>query len=78
MAVTSKDAIKNLLGQIPFTAELYWLLRQRGRPIQSRFSLKHLQMAMPELLAQATELRKDAPPGKNIFIFAANYGIWFP
>jgi hypothetical protein len=70
MAVTGKDAIKNLLGQIPFTAELYWLFRQRGRPIQSRFSLKHLQMAMPELVAQATELKKDAPPGKNIFIFA--------
>jgi hypothetical protein len=70
MAVTSKDAIKNLLGQVPFTAELYWLFRQRGKPIQSRFSLKHLQMAMPELVTQASELRKNAPPGKNIFIFA--------
>jgi hypothetical protein len=70
MAVTGKEAIKNLLGQVPFTAELYWLFRQRGKPIQSRFSLKHLQMAMPELVTQASELRKNAPPGKNIFIFA--------
>ncbi len=32
MAVPGKEAIKNILGQIPFTAELYWLVRQRGRP----------------------------------------------
>ena len=70
MTFTGKEAIKNLLGQIPFTAELYWLFRQRGKPIQSRFSLKHLQAALPEMVAQANQFREKAPAGKKIFIFS--------
>jgi hypothetical protein len=70
MALTSKEGIKNLLGQIPFTAELYWLMRQGGGPIKSRFSLKHLQEQLPGLVTQAQFLRQKTKPGKNIFIFA--------
>lgn len=70
MTISGKETIKNLLGQIPFTAELYWLFRQRGKPLQSHFSLKHLQANLPELVAQATKLREGAAPGKNIFVFA--------
>ena len=70
MTISGKEAVKQLLGQIPFTAELYWLLRQRGKPLHSRFSLRHLQEAMPELVTQAAELRQHARPGRNIFIFA--------
>jgi hypothetical protein len=72
MSTPGKDAVKQILGQIPFTAELYWLVRQRGGPIQSRFSLKHLHGAMPELVAQASALRQNAPKAgtKKIFVFA--------
>lgn len=70
MTVSRKDAIKDLLGELPFTAELYWLLRQRGKPIQSRFLLKSLENAMPGLAADAQSYAKSAPEGKNIFIFA--------
>ncbi len=70
MTTASREAIKKLLGQIPFTAELYWLARQRDKPITSRFSLKHLQAAMPELVTQAAKLRQSAPPGKNVLLFA--------
>jgi hypothetical protein len=70
MTVSRKEGIKNILGQIPFTAELYWLVRQRGRPLQSRFSLKHLQEEMPQLIAQTTALRSEQKNGRNIFIFA--------
>lgn len=69
-AAAGKDVVKEILGQIPFTVELYWLLRQRGRSINSHFSLRHLQEALPELVKDATELRKSAPAGKKIFIFA--------
>jgi len=69
--VVSKQTVKNILGQIPFTAELYWLVRQRGSPIASRFSLKRLQAALPELVSQGTMLRQQTDhKGKNIFIFA--------
>jgi len=70
MVVATKDNIKNVLGQIPFAAELYWLVRQNGKPIQSRFSLKRLQEMMPEILADAIELRQANAGAKNVFIFA--------
>jgi hypothetical protein len=71
MAALGKEAIKNILGQIPFTAELYWLVRQRGKPIASRFSLKRLQSAMPDLVGQATVLREPVLKPKRIFLFAS-------
>ncbi|HZW02666.1 MAG TPA: hypothetical protein VFF68_01965, partial [Anaerolineaceae bacterium] len=70
MTVSKKESLKNMLGEIPFTAELYWLIRQRGKPLQSRFSLKHLQANLPEITSQAVELRKHAAPGRKVFIFA--------
>ncbi len=71
MTLTRKDSIKNVLGQIPFTAELYWLVRQRGSPLQSRYSLKNLQAAIPELMAQATHFQKDNPNARKVFVFAS-------
>jgi hypothetical protein len=70
MKVAGKEVVKQLLGEVPFTAELYWLLRQRGKPLHSRFSLRHLQTQLPELVQQAEELRKNAAPGRKVFIFA--------
>ncbi len=71
MAVPGKEAIKNILGQIPFTAELYWLVRQRGGPIASRFSLRKLQTILPELVAQAAALREPVEKPRKIFLFAS-------
>ena len=70
MTPSGKDAVKRVLGQIPFAAELYWLVRQNGRPISTRFSLKHLQTALPEVVQQAAALRAQAPAGRKVFIFA--------
>ncbi len=70
MTPSGKDTIKRILGNIPFTAELYYLVRQRGKPLRTRFSLRNLQANLPEITRQAAELRQTAPPGKKIFIFA--------
>lgn len=70
MKAAGKEVVKQLLGEVPFTAELYWLLRQRGKPLQSRFSLKRLQAELPGLVEQAQALRKDAPAGRKVFLFA--------
>lgn len=71
MKAVGKQVVKNLLGQIPFSAELYGLLRQHQQP-QTRFSLRALQAALPEMVAQASELAKNAHPTrpKKVFIFA--------
>ena len=71
----NKKAIKEILGEIPFTVELYWLLRQRGQPPKSRFRLKALQAALPDACDQVRPFAKQAPKGKQVFIFA-NLHYW--
>jgi hypothetical protein len=67
----AKNLIKNLLGQVPFTAELYWLIRQRGKSLNSRFSLTMLDQSLPELVQQVEALRMKNPDrGKKVFVFA--------
>ena len=67
---SAKTVIKSVLGQVPFPAELYWLIRN-DKNINSRFSLKNLDHHLPQMVADAEVLRKKAKgEGKNIFIFA--------
>ena len=67
----AKNLVKNIIGQVPFTAELYWLIRQRGKSLNSRFSLSKLDENLPDLVSQVETLRSQKPQlGKKIFIFA--------
>jgi len=70
MTAMTKETIKTILGEMPFTAELYWLFRQRGKPLKSRFSLKNLQENLPEMVSQALAMRETTPKGKKVFVFA--------
>ena len=65
-----EESLKDLFGEIPVAAELYWLVRQRGKPV-SRFSLKHLQAILPDLVMQAGESAERAPAGKKVLFFAS-------
>ena len=70
MAPIGKETLKKILGEIPLTAELYWLLRQRGKGLNSRFSLRHVHEKSQELCAAAATLRSGKALGKNIYLFA--------
>ena len=78
MKLVSKQAVKNILGQIPLTAEAYWYLRQPGKPITAEFTLDRLDQAIPKWHAQITELHNNRQassgiqitPRKRIFIFS--------
>lgn len=66
-----KNLIKSVLGQVPFTAELYWLVRHPGKLLNSRFSLKNLDDHMLDLVSQVQGLRDESKvEGKKIFVFA--------
>ncbi len=71
MPSKSKDIIKEVLGQIPFSAELYWLIRQRNKPFNSHFSLKSLETRIPELIQETSKYQAKAPEGKRVFIFTS-------
>ena len=78
MRMVSKQDLKNILGQIPLTAEAYWYLRQPGKPVTPEFTLDKLEGSISEWCTQA----KDSEPyrssirslssseNKRIFIFA--------
>jgi hypothetical protein len=67
----TKNLVKNIIGHVPFTAELYWLIRQQGKSLNSRFSLSKLDDNLPDLVSQVKAIRGQKPLlGKKIFIFA--------
>lgn len=65
-----KSVLKDLLGEIPLTAEMYWLLRQPGKPLTADFSLHRMKKLLPGWVAQANSSPYLKQPGKRIFIFA--------
>ncbi len=72
----NKATIKKVLGEIPLTAEIYWLTRQSGKPIRRNISMQKLNKRLPELMSQAQSAaamnssQKHNLPGKRILIFA--------
>lgn len=74
MATTpNKDTIKKLLGYLPMTAEMYYMLRQQGRPLQTRFNLSQLDKHLPKMVQEATDADVKLPETerKKVFIFAS-------
>ncbi len=43
-----KKTVKDFLGELPLTAEVYWLLRNPGKPLTKKFSLHLMKPALPE------------------------------
>ncbi len=62
--MNSIELIKDMMGDLPFTADIYWLLRQRNRKFYSRFNLDALAERLPELTTQAHAFAARAPRGK--------------
>ena len=65
-----KDRIKDFIGRIPFSAELYWFVHQGGQPPHSHFKLKSLQAALPQACTEVKPFAETAARGRKVFIFA--------
>ena len=71
MKTEQKDTLKKFLGELPLTAELYWLVRQQDGQTHTRFTLRHLQDKLPEMVEETRTLRAESQStGKKIFLFA--------
>ncbi|MGW8250507.1 MAG: hypothetical protein ACWGO1_07675, partial [Anaerolineales bacterium] len=66
----NKTTVKRLLGELPLTAELYWQLRQSGKPLSESFSLQRTQEWLPRWRAEAETAVKRFPSGKKVLLFA--------
>ncbi len=74
----NKRALKKILGELPYTVELYWQLVQRHKPWKAHFNLDDLKAVLPEAVQQTALFANAAPRGKNIFVFASlHYWIEF-
>jgi hypothetical protein len=69
----AKELIKDVMGELPFTVDIYWLLRQRYRKFNSRFNLDDLTAFLPGLIAQTKAFAEKAPQGKKVFFFASGH-----
>jgi len=61
--------LKQLLGELPFTVEMYWLLRQRNKPFKSHYDLERLRKVLPGACEQVRSYLQDTLKGKKVFIF---------
>ena len=66
--MTAKSTLKNLLGDLPFAAETYWLLFSRGNPPVGGYAADRLREALPQWVAQANAAQRPKT-GKKILIF---------
>jgi hypothetical protein len=71
MVKAEVNPIKELLGEMPLSAELFWLFRNRGKPLNSRFSLMNFQQHLPEILTQVKDNRRENQNGKRVLLFAS-------
>lgn len=69
MVFINKETIKDWLGDLPLTAEVYWYLRQPGKPISGNFSLARLEKHLPDWRSLIETYHRGSPPGRKVLIF---------
>jgi hypothetical protein len=68
--MSNKNTLREFLGDLPFTAEIDWMLRQKNRPRNDHFNLDRLQKSLPAARAVVEPFAKNAKRGKNVLFFA--------
>ena len=66
----SKDTLKNILGDMPLTAKLIFLLRQSGAPPVGGYHLDRLVENLPIWIAHAKEAEKKIENPQRVLIFS--------
>ncbi|MBK7316610.1 hypothetical protein [Candidatus Villigracilis affinis] len=62
--------LRELLGDLPFTAEIDWMLRSKNRPRKDHFNLDRLQKSLPAAVEVVKPFAESAMPGKKVLFFA--------
>ena len=65
-----KETIRNILGEIPLTAEFYYELKKKNQPF-TRYSLKNIQANLPGMLADIEAGKRTCDDPKKVFVFAS-------
>ncbi|MBN1667046.1 MAG: hypothetical protein JW862_08150, partial [Anaerolineales bacterium] len=62
--------LKQILGELPWSAEIYGLLRRMDQPPSGGYELDRLRQNLPAWREAAVERQTTASPGKRILIFS--------
>ncbi len=68
--MSKTNPLRELLGGLPFTAEIDWMLRQKNRPRKDHFNLDRLQKSLPAARAVVEPIARNAKPGKKVLFFS--------
>ena len=67
-----KSTAKKILGELPLTADIYWLLQQSEEPPTKNYYLNKLENALPRWVDQVNNCdTRSKKHGKRVLIFAA-------
>lgn len=65
-----KSPLRELLGDLPFTAEIDWMLRSKKRPRKDHYNLTRLQTSLPAAVKAVRPFAQNAERGKKVLFFA--------
>ena len=65
-----KEMIRNILGEIPLTAEFYYELKKKNQPF-TRYSLKNIQANLDGMLKDIDAGKRTCEEPKKILVFAS-------
>lgn len=65
------QSFKNVLGDLPYTVELYWYLLSRRKPWKAHYTLESLKSHLDADVAIVRQYADQAEPGKKVFLFAS-------
>jgi hypothetical protein len=64
------STLKNILGDLPLTAEIDWMLRSKNRARKDHYNLSRLQTSLPAAVESVKPFAKKAKPGKKVLFFS--------
>jgi len=68
--MANKSTLKDILGDLPFTAEIDWMIRSKNRPRKDHFNLDRLQKSLPAAVEVVKPFAESAAPGKKVLFFS--------
>jgi hypothetical protein len=69
MSLINKRSIKDILGGLPLTAEVYWYIRQTRKPPVGGYSLERLRDALPGWMGMAGSTDPSNQDSRQVLIF---------
>jgi len=64
------NPLREILGDLPFTAEIDWILRSKNRPRKDHYNLTRLMQALPDAVKVVKPFAEKASKGKTVLFFS--------